>query len=238
MKPLTMTVFLTALLSIFAADVQAQQFKADWSAVDVDTGFGFALNDGARLDHNAAGVNVGNLDIHVNFAWTGDSSVLAHEHIDRVEWTVQHSGFDHVASYTTHDPESNDGYWSMCRGKTGGTQTMPVFGPRPCRALQTEGSVTISARAIYDKESQDVEGSSTVSVVALVAEDSRAFRVVDTTPAVRERPRGAPSVPYCFGDRDKCNETVENAGLWKALTDLCRDGITLTLGNGAYIKCP
>ena len=74
--------------------------------------------------------------------------------------------------------------------------------------------------------------------VAVVGSDSRAFRVIDTTPAVREKPRGAPSIPYCSGNQAACDATVLNIGLWNALTALCHDGITLALGNGAYIKCP
>ena len=230
MKRLTMTVFLTALLSPSPADVQAQQFDADWSAIHVDTGFGVPLNDGTRLDHNAAGLNVGNLDVQVTFTWAGKSSVLAHVYISRVEWTVQHSAFSHVASYTTHVPES-DHAWSMCRGAIKDSEP----GPRPCRAFQTLGSVTINARAIYDGD-----------VVAVVAEDSRAFRVVDTERPIPVIPQPTtavprpPSIPYCVGDRDKCNETVNNSGLWRALTGLCpmRPGAELALGDGAYIKCP
>ena len=227
MKPLTMTVFLTIFLSIFAADVQAQppQIDADWFAVDFETDFGFPLNDGTHLDHNSAGVDVSRLDVSVTFNWV-DSDWLPEDaraitnYIARVEWTVQHSEQSYSTSFTTSEPESN-GSWLMCNN--------------PCRALQTEGSVTISARAIYDNE---------VSVF-LVASDSRAFRVVDTTRPIRVIPQPTPaaprppSIPYCVGDSIICNTTVNNAGLWAALTRMCigYPGAQISLGGGEYIQC-
>ena len=143
--------------------------------------FGFPLNDGTRLDHNSSGVDVRRLDIRVAFNWTGDSHIPIEDHIDRVEWTVQHSGRSYSTSHITR--EAVDGEWSMCGG-------------RRCRVLRKLGSITITARAIYD------DGGSP-PVVHLAAEDSRAFRVVDTTPRVY-----IPSSrkPYCSGNRDKCNE--------------------------------
>ena len=48
-------VFLALILSPVAL---AQNVGAEFFAVDVDTNFGFALNDGARLDHNSSGVDV------------------------------------------------------------------------------------------------------------------------------------------------------------------------------------
>ena len=224
MKRLTMTVFLTIFLSIFASDVQAQppQIDADWFAVDFETDFGFPLNDGTRLDHNSAGVDVSRLDVAVEFNWNVDASVFITDYIDRVEWAVQHSGQSYSTSFTTHEPES-DGSWLMCNN--------------PCRALQTLGSVTISARAIYDN------GHS----VFLVASDSRAFRVVDTTRPIRVIPQPTtavprpPSVPYCFGDSDGCDEVVGNASLWQAYVRLCGNlspGSVFAVGKGASIQCP
>ena len=86
-----------------------------------------------------------------------------------------------MTSYTTHEPVN--GEWSMCK-------------ERRCRFLKTLGSITINARAIFDDEGDP-------PVVHLVTEDSRAFRVIDTTPKVY-----IPSSrkPYCSGNRDKCNE--------------------------------
>ena len=166
------SIFLFLAFCFFTFSLSAQNVTADFFAVNVDTDFGFALNDGTRLDHNSSGVDVSKLDIRVLFNWTGESHIPIEEHIDRVEWTVQHSGQSWVSSHITH--EAVDGEWSMCRW-------------RRCRALRTLGSITITARAIYD------DGAIPPSV-HLVAEDSRAFRVVDTTPRVY-----VPSSrkPYC-----------------------------------------
>ena len=123
------------LLSFHVQRIGAERIEADFFAVNVDTGFGFPLNDGTRLDHNSAGVDVSKLDIRVSFNWPGSSIGFIEDHIDRVEWTVQHSGRSYSTSHTTN--ESVDGEWSMCGG-------------RRCRALQSLGSVTINARAIYD----------------------------------------------------------------------------------------
>ena len=209
------TTFLFLACFLFTSSASAQRIEADFFAVNVDTDFGFALNDGTRLDHNSSGVNVSKLDIRVAFNWPGDSVIPIEDHIDRVEWTLQHSARSYVNSYTTREPVN--GEWSMCGG-------------RRCRALRTLGSITITARAIYD------DGGSP-PVVHLVAEDSRAFRVVDTTPKVYIPTRRA---PYCSGDRDKCNEIVSNASLWSALKNLCtgRAGATIGLGGGATLNCP
>ena len=212
MKNLT---FLSLAFFLFQLSASAQRIEADFFAVNIDTGFGFALNDGTRLDHNSGGVDVSKLDIRVAFNWPGDSVIPIEDHIDRVEWTVQHSGQAWVSSYITSEPV--DGEWSMC-------------GERRCRALQTLGSITINARAIYD------DGGSP-PVVHLVAEDSRAFRVVDTTPRVYIPTRRA---PYCSGNRDKCNEVVGNGPLWTALKNLCtgRPGAEIGIGGGATLNCP
>ena len=209
------SIFLSLAFFFFTFSASAQRIEADFFAVNVDTGFGFALNDGTRLDHNSSGVDVSKLDIRVAFNWPGDSVIPIEDHIDRVEWTVQHSGQAWVSSYITREPVN--GEWSMCGG-------------RRCRALKTLGSITINARAIYD------DGGSP-PVVHLVAEDSRAFRVVDTTPKVYIPTRRA---PYCSGNRDKCNELVSNAGLWSALKSLCesRPGAEIGLGGGATLNCP
>ena len=200
---------------LFTIGASAQNVGADFFAVDVDTGSGFALNDGTRLDHNSSGVDVSKLDVRVVFNWDGESHIPIEEYIDRVEWTIQHSGRSYVTSRVTHEPVN--GEWSMCGG-------------RRCRILKTLGSVTINARAIYD------DGGSP-PVVSLIAEDSRAFRVVDTTPRVYIPTRRA---PYCSGNRDKCNEVVGNGPLWTALKSLCasRPGAEIGIGGGATLNCP
>ena len=209
------SIFLFLTFPLFTFSASAQNVGADFFAVNVDTGSGFALNDGTRLDHKSGGVDVRRLDIRVSFNWNGDSVIPIEDHIDRVEWTLQHSARSYVNSYVTHDPVN--GEWSMCGG-------------RRCRFLKTLGSITINARAIYDD-------GATPPVVALVAEDSRAFRVVDTTPKVYVPTR---SKPYCSGNRDKCNEIVGNAGLWAALKRLCegRSGAEIGIGGGATLNCP
>ena len=154
------------------------------------------------------------MQVSFNFAgWGGSAS----GHLDRVEWSIQHSGRSYVATRTTRTPEA-DGSYLMCGGLR-------------CAEFLLEGSVVITARAIYDSG----------SVVAVLGTGSRSLRVVDTTPPVREKPKGAPSVPYCYGNQDVCDETVANAGLWRALTALCdqmEPGASFSLGNGASIKCP
>ena len=209
------SIFLSLAFFLFQISASAQRIEADFFAVNVDTGFGFELNDGTRLDHNSGGVDVSKLDIRVSFNWPGSSIGFIEDHIDRVEWTVQHSGRSYSTSHTTN--ESVNGEWSMCGG-------------RRCRALQSLGSVTINARAIYDD-------GIIPPVVHLVAEDSRAFRVVDTTPKVY-----VPSSrkPYCSGNRDKCNEIVSNGPLWTALKNLCasRPGAEIAIGGGATLNCP
>ena len=114
-------------------------------------------------------------------------------------------------------PEA-DGSWLLCRG-------------RRCRDLRLEGSVTITARAIFDSG----------SVVAVLGSDSRSLRVVDTTPPVNETPAGSPSIPYCFGDQDACDDAVASTGLWNAYVSICGQippGSVFAIGNGASIKCP
>ena len=166
------------------------------------------------------------IGISVAFAW-GSSNPIT-EYVDRVEWTVSHTGIGYPVEFVTRG--SADGYsWPMCNSITEGSQS-----PTGCSLLKRTGSVTITARAIYDDHGSP-------PVIALVAEASRAFRIIDTTPTVRERPRRGPSVPYCSGNQVVCDETVSNAALWKALTGLCdsRPGEKLWLGRkGAYIQCP
>ena len=118
---------------------------------------------------------------------------------------------------TTRTPET-DGSWLLCKG-------------RRCRDLRLEGSVTITARAIFDSG----------SVVSVIGSDSRSLSVVDTTPTVNETPTGSSGPPYCYGDQDTCDEVVSNSGLWSAYVSLCGQlapGSTFGIGNGASIKCP
>ena len=62
---------LVLLIIFFTVNaLSAQNVGADFFAVNVDTGFGFPLHDGTRLDHNSAGVDVSKLDIRVVFNWT------------------------------------------------------------------------------------------------------------------------------------------------------------------------
>ena len=209
------SIFLSLAFFLFQLSASAQSIEADFFAVNIDTGSGFPLNDGTRLDHNSSGVDVSKLDIRVAFNWNGEGHIPIEDHIDRVEWTLQHSARSYVNSFATNEPVN--GEWSMCR-------------ERRCRFLKTLGSLTITARAIYDD-------GATPSVVYLVAEDSRTFRVVDTTPKVSIPTSRA---PYCSGNRDTCNEIVSNAGLWSALKNLCtgRAGAEIGLGGGATLNCP
>ena len=128
-------IFLSLAFFLFTFSATAQSIEAHFFAVDVDTEFGFPLNDGTRLDHNSSGVDVRRLDIRVVFNWPGEGHIPIEDHIDRVEWTLQHSARSYVTSYTTNEPVN--GEWSMCR-------------ERRCRFLKTLGSITINARAIYD----------------------------------------------------------------------------------------
>ena len=134
-------------------------------------------------------------DVQVAFNFPGSGDSMS-EYLDRVEWSIQHSGRSYVATRVTRIPEA-DGSYLMCGG-------------RRCAEFHIEGDVTITARAIY----------ASGSTVAVLGTDSRTLRVVDTTPPVRETPRGAPSVPYCYGNQDVCDETVSNSGLWRVLTNL------------------
>ena len=76
-------IFLFLAFCLFTFSLSAQSIEADFFAVNVDTDFGFPLNDGTRLDHNSGGVDVSRLDIRVVFNWTGDSHIPIEEYIDR-----------------------------------------------------------------------------------------------------------------------------------------------------------
>ena len=67
-----------------------------------------------------------------------------------------------------------------------------MCGGAPVPVLENLGSLTITARAIYD------DGGSP-PVVHLVAEDSRAFRVVDTTPKGLRPFQGASRIAQATG---------------------------------------
>ena len=214
MKSVLIPVCLAIVLSLFLPNALAQSTTTEWNLYSPRMEqTAEALRIGHRLDMRND-QNYYDVQVAFNFPGSGDSMS---EYLDRVEWSIQHSGRSYVVTRTTRIPQA-DGSFLMCGG-------------RRCPEFQLEGSVTVTARAIYD------DGS----VVAVLGTDSRTMRVVDTTPTVRERPRGAPSVPYCFGDQDVCDETVANAGLWRVLTNLCDQfdpGATFSLGNGASIKCP
>ena len=236
MKPSTLLLIAVLLflvgciLIVFTVNIEAAQVESEFWLQDTSTdplalsGFVRDLWDGTRIDLRS--FDAEGIGISVAFAW-GSSNPIT-EYIDRIEWTVSHTGLGSPVEFVTHG--SANGYsWPMCNTVRDGTRS-----PIGCSLLKTKGSVTINARAIYDDHGRP-------PTVALVAEDSRAFRIVDTTPTVRERPRRGPPVPYCSGDPDVCDETVSNASLWKALTALCdgRPGAKLWLGRkGAYIQCP
>ena len=227
----TSTIFLIAVLLflvgciLIMVNIEAAQFEAEWWLQDTSTDQPVRdLFDGTRIDLRS--FDAEGIGISVAFEWSSSNPIT--EYIDRIEWTVSHTGLGSPVEFVTHG--SADGYsWPMCNTVRDGTRS-----PIGCSLLKTKGSVTITARAIYDDHANP-------PTVALVAEDSRAFRIVDTTPTVRERPRRGPSVPYCSGNQVVCDETVSNAALWKALTGLCdsRPGAKLSLGRkGAYIQCP
>ena len=222
MKTPTTTLILGAVLSLFSASAVAQ-VDSEWRLFDVGTGDEYILANGTRLDIYR--FDVDKMNIRVAFTW--DSTNPITEYIDRVEWRIQHSGFASPFEYVTKG--SADSYsWPMCQTITGGSQS-----PVPCSILQKEGSITINARAIYDDHGSP-------PVIALVAEASRAFRVTDTTPAVRVR-SSSPVGATCSGSKTVCDEAVSNSPLWGALTGLCdsRPGEKLYLGKDhAYIQCP
>ena len=214
MKAGLISLCLALTLSLSTTDARAQFVTSEWSLYDSRTSqTAEPLRHGHRIDKRND-QNHHDVQVSFNFAgWGGGAS----GYLDRVEWSIQHSGRSYVATRTTRTPEA-DGSYLMCRG-------------RRCTDFMLEGDVTITARAIYDSG----------SVVAVMGTGSRSLRVVDTTPLVREKPSGGPSVPYCYGNQDVCDETVANAGLWRALTSLCdqmEPGATFSLGNGASIKCP
>ena len=207
-----------ALILFSLSPVASAQVEAEWWLHDTSTDQpALDLLDGTRINLRDGyhAFEPRNLGVRIYFSFVA-SSDSAHDYIDRVEWRVQHSGRGYVTAHISREP-LDDGSWSMC-------------GEERCRDLRVEGSIIISATAIYD------DGGSP-PVVAVVARDSRAFRILDTTPSVYVPTRRA---PYCSGNRDKCNEIVGNAGLWSALKNLCTGnaGAEIALGSGATLNCP
>ena len=137
-------------------------------------------------------------------------------HASWVEFTLIHSGrsFDYTRTART----SEDGWWSVC--------------PNRCYALRRTGSVMLKAKVWWS----DGQPSPAVGVIET---DALTFRITDSKPVIKPPAPSRTRKPTCHGDPDVCREIV-GTPLWTALSSLCssRPGANLSLGNGAYIRCP
>ena len=133
------------------------------------------------------------------------------------EFEIIHSGrsFDYER---TNRSGPVGGWWKVCPGR--------------CYTLRTAGSVMLKAKLWWS----DGEPSPAVGVIAA---HSVAFRVTDSKPVIQPPAPSRTRRPTCHGDPDVCREIV-GTPLWSALSGLCssRPGANLSLGNGAYIRCP
>ena len=222
MKPLTMTVFLTALLSIFASDVQAQPLRTTsaWSSESGD----IDLADGVP-------------DIGVTFSWVGgDNTVLEDANGDgideypfRVQWFLDRDGWK--SEYVTHSEV--DGFWLLCGDE---------YSDRDCGGWADVGSLTVKATLIFGED----------SVMSKMGEASITFDIIDSDapepePTVSNKKPDAQRArnPYCYGNEGQCVWAVKYA--WGALTSWCytdrpgrmnSHGGAFAIGKGAYIQCP
>ena len=240
MKPLTMTVFLTALLSIFAVSASAQLMEAEWSA----PGATWPGRSTPYFDlANNNGMNIG-----ISFTWKNDDTMTkaarlaAAEQIDHVKWELKFGNGDDAPTYNSVSSEfdSDTGLWFLC------DEHCPGF------AFKGVGTWTIKASAIY-REGPD-NGTGPI-VVAVLGYGTFTIRIRDTTPAPPRVPRRRPDPPkvvdYCFGTprvmgEDGCDEIV-GTPYWNALTDLCpkdnplgvlqKQGAVFSLGTGLYLQC-
>ena len=138
------------------------------------------------------------------------------EHASWVEFTLIHSArsFDYTRTAQSHE----NGWWSVC--------------PNRCYALRRTGSVMLKSKVWFS----DGQPSPAVGVIET---DAVSFRVTDSKPTIRPPSPSRTRKPTCHGDPDVCSEIV-GTPLWTALSSLCasRPGANLSLGNGAYIRCP
>ena len=138
------------------------------------------------------------------------------DHASWLEFTLIHSArsFD----YTHTDRIRTDGWWSVC--------------PSRCYPLRRTGSVMLLSKVWFS----DGQPSPAVGVIK---EDAITFRITDSKPTIRPPSPSRTRKPTCYGDPDVCKEIV-GTGLWTALSRLCasRPGASISLGNGAFMRCP
>ena len=138
------------------------------------------------------------------------------DHASWVEFTLIHSArsFDYTRTAQSHE----NGWWSVC--------------PNRCYALRRTGSVMLKSKVWWS----DGKPSPAVGVIAT---EAITFRITDSKPTIRPPAPSQTRKPTCYGDPDVCKEIV-GTPLWTALSSLCssRPGASISLGNGASMRCP
>ena len=138
------------------------------------------------------------------------------DHASWVEFTLIHS--ERSFDYTRTDRSPENGWWQVCGGG--------------CYALRRVGSVMLKSQVWFS----DGQPSPAVGVIGT---DAITFRITDSKPRISPPAPSRTRKPTCHGDPDVCSE-LAGTPLWAALSRLCesRPGADISLGNGAFLRCP